>query len=282
MRGMATLVGSVILVGCLSTQAETLREQLQVAADASGPKYFACRTNIVAAGTNIAPGLRQIVSATNEPWQIRLMAGICLERIERPRDLQAMIDKDWPADPEYERKWEAYRGGPGTFGHFQLLVAKRYKEQRLWNYCIEMIWKMTSEHSRKVWMREDFWRHAVRHALQGTTEFELLVPVLAERIKRDVGFSSYETRIEFKYLRDSGTNTALPVVLELMPKVNLTETQKDMEMTKVINTMVQPQDLPLIEKFYADQGGGVPQALVALKAKFSSTNNPPLQPPQRP
>jgi len=268
MRRIAWFTGWLLIVGSHGAAAESLREQLQLAADTLGTKYLAFRTNIVASGTNVVSELKRIVSTTNELWQIRLMAGICMERIERGRDLQAFIDKDWRTDPEYDKQWEMLRGGPGS-GDLGKLVLRRYKEQGFWHYYMETIWKNTLEHSRKVHVNEDFWRRIARYALMDSPQFEFLIPVLAERVKKDPGFKSYETINEFSLLMGHASRTELPLILEMLPQLPMPDRRLEVDMVVgLVQRIAASEDVPQIEAFYRGRNQEVPEKVLAVLKKL--------------
>ena len=276
MRNRTGLIVATVLLGVCVVRADELRDRLQASTQATGTNYLSMRNGIVALGTNELPDLRRLADSTNESWQVRLMAGICAERIEKGSDIRAMIERNWNLDPEYKSIWDKVCGGVGSVASFGVLVGKRYKEKELWYYYIETIWKETEEHSHWRPVRPDMWLFAARQGLLGSRVFDLLSQVLAERIRGDSGFRSYETGLEFIYLTECGTNSVLPIVLELMSKVPLTEDQRWTEMHRVVKTMAQPSDVPLIEKYYADLGQGIPgpvgTALRVLREKSKVTN----------
>lgn len=264
---MKRVLGIMILVLCgsvaVGAEASSIHMALACAATASGTNYIASRNAIVDLGSNSVPQLLHIAASTNEPWQIRAMAGIVAERIQRVNDINAMVERDWQADPEYNTEWNLLRGGPEI--PLTGLVLKRYREAGLWHFYLEQVWKDASESSKNVIMREDTWRAGARMACKESPTYDLMLMVVAERVRNDIGFKQYERWGEFNFLLESTTNTALPILLELLPVAPVE--QRDLKLLKVVCAIAQPEDAPLIEKHFRDKGQEIPEALHApLKA----------------
>ena len=260
----------ILLVLAQATVGETpdrMRHQLQQATSATGADYFAARSNLVALGSNAVPQFSEISANSNESWQVRLMAGIIAERIQRGAEITALIEKDWRDDPEYNPDWDKYHGGPAS--ELWPLVVKRFRVKALWWYYVELTWKDTEEHPATVQVSEDCWRGWGSAACEGSPVYNLLVEVLAERIRGDIGFKKYERWGEFNFLIQSKTNTALPFLLEIIPLVPLNN--RDGAFYKVLKNMAQPTDVPLIEKHFHDKGQEIP---VMLREPLNALKRP--------
>ncbi len=237
--------------------AEQVHKQLEDAAAAKGTLYTTSRNALVNLGSNAVPRLVEISANANEPWQVRLMAGIVAERIQRPAEIASLTQTNWHEDPEYNTDWDRNREGP-VLG-LAPLVTKRYREKTLWWSYMELIWKETGEHSHNPKMHEWAWRGIARQACENCSTYDLLVKVLEERIRADVEFKNRERWGEFEFLLNSKTNTPLPFLLEIIPLAPV----KNPEVTlrKAIQNMAQPEDASLIEKHYTDKGQDIPAML---------------------
>ncbi len=89
-----------------------IRKQLEDAAAAKGTLYTTSRNALVNLGSNAIPRLVEISANTNEPWQVRLMAGIVVERMQRGTEIAALVLRTWRDDPEYNAEWNKDRQGP--------------------------------------------------------------------------------------------------------------------------------------------------------------------------
>jgi hypothetical protein len=249
----------VVLSQVLFVEAQTdIRKDLAQTAAATGTVYISGRNALVGFGSNAIPQLTTISMDPHETWQVRLMAGIVAERIQRANDIDALVQKNWRDDPEYDKGWDLYHGGPGR--GLSSLVLKRYKELTLWWYFVEQVWKETGEHSKKPRMAEDSWRGIARTACKGSPVYNLIIPVVAERIQNDIGFKKYERWGEFKFLMECGTNTILPQVLEIIEKAPLNN--RNQAWRTVASDIAQPEDTPMIDKHFKDKGQEIPEALV--------------------
>ena len=236
---------------------DQLRNQLEAAVSATGTVYIVARNELVNLGSNAVPELAAISANTNEDWHLRLMAGIVVERIERGSEITALAQKNWRADPEYNTNWDRICGGPGA--GLAPLVTKRCHEMALWWHYVELTWKETREHSMGDIMEEDIWRAVYRTACEQSPVYGLLVKVLEERIRSDIGFNNQERKAEFYFLRKSTNNTSLPFLLEMIPQVPWTDDQRQSMMFEILKNMAQPEDVPLIEQHFRDKGQAVPE-----------------------
>jgi hypothetical protein len=105
--------------------------------------YVALRDRIVALGANAIPELRAIHDGTTNSWQQRLMAGICLERIQHGDEIRSFRTRDWRNDPEMQNDddWRR-RGGPYAIYR---VAEKRWLEAGLTNHIVQLAWKEDGE-----------------------------------------------------------------------------------------------------------------------------------------
>lgn len=238
----------------------SLRGLLENAARATGTNYIAIRSQLVVAGSRAVPELTAISSSTQESWQVCLVAGTVVERIQRTAEIDALINYDWRQDRAYNRDWERSHAGPVL--HLAPLVAKRCREKALWWHYMEMLWKETEEHSLKPRMDEDDWRSAYRSACRGSPVYGLMLKVVEDRVRQDIGFSRWETRGDLDYLTNSKTNAVLPFLLEILPRVPVTDERNRIDnVLKWADTLAQPQDVPLIEASFKARHEEVPPEL---------------------
>jgi len=267
MKTCLTLSAVLFAYGIGIAQADdSFRARLERAASASGAEYIAARNQLVATESNAVAELAAISTNTQETWQIRLMAGIVAERLKRGAAINDLVGCDWTKDPEYNREWEKYACGPVM--QLSPLVTKRCKENGLWWYYMEVVWKEIREYSKTPRMNDDDWRSAYTAACRGSPVYELILKVTEERIRRDIDFRKWETRGALAFLQNSKTNTVLPFLLEILPHIPVADERNRPERAiKWINTLAAPQDVPMIEDFYKKRGEQVPEAVIPkLKA----------------
>lgn len=224
-----------------------------------GANYVNIRDAFVSAHSNRVQELVDIVGNTNWPWQSRAMAGILAEHIRRKNDIKGVIEKNWLTDPEYNKGWNRLRAGPGP--GLVLLVCKRYREQALWYFFLEQVWKDTNEIAGNPLIGyPDVWRSAVRDACKESPVYDLMLIVVAERVKKDIGFRQYERWSELDFLLESTTNTVLSDILDIVEQAPLNN--RNAAWRKMANTIAQPEDAPIIEKHFKDKGQEIPEVLV--------------------
>jgi hypothetical protein len=197
MKQILTLL-AVTLIGAGTARAENVRELLQRASatpragivkiKASGvetkfhavtdKEYVAVRDSIVAMGQSAVPELQAVVAAPASSWQERIMAGICLERIQRGDEIRAFVNYNWRNDPALrdEPDWNTRLGFPRKF--FAVSEA-RLLATGLKYYWLELLWKRISEHPRLDGGR---WHLRGASALEGTNDSDL-VHVARERVQ---------------------------------------------------------------------------------------------------
>ena len=118
--------------------------------------YLEVRNRIAALGTNALPLLADIAVDEALPWQQRLVARICYERIERKEEIKKLIETDWYKHPDFNPEWRQFL--PGPEGHMGGLVMPALKEAG-WYYCLEFAWKDTGEKGNIIDKRLDLWAY---------------------------------------------------------------------------------------------------------------------------
>ena len=112
-------------------------------ATTTGNAYLEVRNQIVNCGTNLIPVLGTIAIDETLPWQQRLVARICYERIERKNDIEKLLATDWYSHPKFNPEWNEYLSGPEI--RMRDMVIADLKDAGLWYYYLEVEWKMTGE-----------------------------------------------------------------------------------------------------------------------------------------
>lgn len=149
MRRIIWVIVSICAICGGIARAENARELLDmafgsnsVARVASQPEGFRqTRDRIVALGDATLPELRVIQGDPKSAWQQRVMAGICIERIERGAEIHS---QGWQDDPELKNDPTAMnRDGPQSI----FRVAERYwLKAGLTNHLVQLAWKGEGEH----------------------------------------------------------------------------------------------------------------------------------------
>lgn len=186
------------------------------------------RKELVSDGSNDVSVLTAISTNRSERWQIRLVAGIAAERILKGAEIDALVNREWQKEPGYNKEWIEFREGP-VIGLTPLII-KRCKEMGLWWHYMEVVWKETGEHSKKVHMREDYWRGAYRGACYNSPLHFFMLEVCKDRIRRDLGFRGMETYDNLGVLTHSKTNTVLPFLLEILPHIPVVDERSNSEL----------------------------------------------------
>ena len=232
---------------------EDLRPLLEQAISARGTNYIDIRNQIVAVGSNNGVDLAAIAGKTNETWQMRLVAGICAERIGKHDAILEIAMKDWQRDPEYNPKWQESHGGLSASPEFGALMLMRYNEKALWFYYMELLWKGTEEHSQDSELHGVQWNRLSRTSVLASPCVDLLMRVLEERIMRDPDFTTFETKQEFGFLVENESRLCLPFVLEGWLRFPAPEKEKFGWMKRILEE-ARSDDIGLIENF-SKKGG---------------------------
>ena len=149
-----------------------------------GDSYLTSRSAIVALGTNALPILGRLGTDGLIPWEQRLLARICYERIERGHDIEVVRGQDWRGHPGYDRRWAGSMTGPGW--RMSSVVVPYLAKQGLWYYYIEITWKQTGEMAVSPLQRiNERWPRWCRMALCGMPDDKSDVsPAMRARLGR--------------------------------------------------------------------------------------------------
>jgi len=138
---------TLALFATLNTFALERKELMPLIEQASTKReaaYVEMRNKIVEYGTDVLPLLADLAVDESLPWQQRLVARICYERIERKEDIENLLATDWYKHPNFDPNWGLVIMGPEG-GIIANLVMPEIRRLGLWYYCIEEMWKMTGE-----------------------------------------------------------------------------------------------------------------------------------------
>jgi len=124
-------------------RAEIVRLLIETAATATGKAYVETRDEILVYGKDYHALLAEIAVDETLPWQQRLVARICYERIERKKDIEQLLETDWYSHPDFNPEWRLLL--PGPIGPMTKLVHTDVQKAGLWYYCLEQVWKSTGE-----------------------------------------------------------------------------------------------------------------------------------------
>ena len=132
--------------------------------------YVEIRDKIVQLGADVLPILGVAAVDESLPWQQRLVARICYERIEQKEVIERILKMDWYNHSGVKPEWNGRIIGPEG-GIAANLVKPEIQEAGLWYYCLEVEWKMTGETGN---LRNDgrynYWVFVCTDAVKGNPE----------------------------------------------------------------------------------------------------------------
>ena len=96
----------LIPLAAWSVETSPLDKLFETAAEAQGDSYLTARNAIVSLGTNTLPFLVLTGNDMSKPWQQRLVARICYERIINGHNIDALRQYDWRSHLGYNAQWE--------------------------------------------------------------------------------------------------------------------------------------------------------------------------------
>ena len=180
---MKKLLSAVLLCYALvlPVRAQDVLELLSRAASSEGEEYTTNRNAIIQKGKDLLPDLARIQNDKSADWKIRLMADISKEHIERAGDITELQEKDWKADPAFDKNWMRYHDGYAN--HMRPLIMKRLQEKGLWNYYLELIWKKRMELSPEK--GKPAYLGSTEVTMLGSPVEETFFRVLEDRLERD-------------------------------------------------------------------------------------------------
>jgi len=197
------------------THAASLSELLKQAATNDGKTYLEIRNEIVSMGNNALPELCRLATNQNESWNVHLAARICVERICSSNRIAVLRQKEWLKDPEFDKTQSIPINGPVNV--IVPLVTKRFKEEGLWYYYVEMNWKNTGEGStdRKLGnSRFEVWPIYGKIGLDGEPEYFYYVKSAIDRLQLDPELKSKENRRMFEFLKNEKIMDAMPTLIK--------------------------------------------------------------------
>ena len=144
MKQPITILLAVASVAARTLFAQDITTLVDTAASATGREYLAARNQIAAMGQNAVASLEAIKAQPNIPWQRRVMARICLERIQRGEDIMTFVNYNWRNDPLFKDSpgWDSRAGYPKNF---KPVRTERLAATKLAGYCFELMWKGITE-----------------------------------------------------------------------------------------------------------------------------------------
>lgn len=153
---------------------------------AAGKEYTDSRNDIIALASGKKTGeeflaeLKSVALDESLPWQISLMANICIERVEKGDEIDELINYKWLKHPEYKREWE--HKVTGSKYDLAKLITSELKTKKLWFYYLEILWKDTKEFGLPLNnTTQSYWRHICKVALSNSPVTNYLSHVLNEK-----------------------------------------------------------------------------------------------------
>lgn len=143
MKRVCLLLLAILPLAALAVDQTELNAMLGTAATNQGASYLAQRNAVVNLGTKILPQLGRAAVDGSLPWQNRLAARICYERILRQPEIVALTKTNWYAHPKSNPRWEMLHAGPET--EMWKVVVPDLRDIGLWYYYLEVQWKHTGE-----------------------------------------------------------------------------------------------------------------------------------------
>ncbi len=195
--------------------AASLPDLLKQAATNDGGSYLETRNEVVAMGTNALPELCRLAGDKDEPWNVHLVARICIERIVSSNRIDALRQKEWLKDPEFDKTTRIPINGPVNI--IVPLVTKRFKEEGLWYYYVEMNWKNTGEGSldrRLGNSRSEVWPVYGKIGLDGEPEYFYYVKSAIDRLQVDPELNDKADRRKFEFLKNEKIMEAVPTLIK--------------------------------------------------------------------
>lgn len=264
-----------------------LDRMLRTAAEKTGKDYVAARETITARGAEALPLLAEAGTDARLPWQQRLMARICYERIAKGAEIEKLRQYDWRSDPQYNPKWEANIMGP--VAHAGELVIPRCEKEGLWYYYIELTWKRTGEICNQWAPRlPECWPKWCRDALKRQPERWYLLQAIFERLENDKDLTDQENVSHYDVLFREKEVEAVPVLAKLheaflkraLPGLKLSAEERRSALENIFG-FANAGHRDVIEKFIAENPDYLPltNKLAAVSARPAPPS--PVEPPFR-
>ncbi len=205
----------------LSLYAEVSPATLKMLKDASvaeGSEYIQKRNNIIkkaTAGEQPEEFLAELKDAAEDEalsWQIRLMANICVERVEHGDEIEKIIHYKWKTHPDYDK--ELAKSIVGPINSIGRIIPKELKKKKMWFYYLEGVWKKTKECDTTVPRLAPNWSWFCLDALTDSPESYYLFRILENEILQDPKMGKYDTQQTYMYLIKHADKTSIKFLLE--------------------------------------------------------------------
>jgi hypothetical protein len=184
------------------------------AARVRGDAYRITRDKIVALGQGAVPELQELRDSINSPWQERVIAGVCLERIQHMDKINAFAQHDWRAEPDLRGApgWQSRSGMPRGFF---AVAEKRWGETGLRYHLLQLMWKGVGEMPKIA--GRDQWEGWAREYLKKQADPYLLhvarALVRAVTVPEDIAFG--HANDYYQYLHQVRDHDSLPLMFDL-------------------------------------------------------------------
>jgi hypothetical protein len=203
---------------------------LKNASVAEGKEYLNQRDDIIKkvsigkVGEELLIELKDAATDESLSWQTRLMANICVERVEKSAELNELINYKWRTHPEYKKDWDHLHGGP--LADLAPIIVREFKKKKMWFYYLEKIWKETDEyHDYSIVNNKlSLWRIFCRRALVDSPESYYLFRILEDKIRKDPRMGKYDTKRYYTCLIKYSDQTSIHFLLDALNKYHVNKT----------------------------------------------------------
>lgn len=228
------LVPVCVMAGELSG----ISDMLVLAASVDTDGYIEVRKAIADIGAPALPVLGREAENMERPWQQRLVARICYERIMRGADIQDLRKEDWSSYPPYQPRQMGVlvltempdgtrsaemrpsgasvgipRSGPSYL--MDAHVIPHCQKMALWYYFIELTWKQTGEGPLNIDDPKfiERWPTWCRMALSGRPEEVYLFLTMTDRLEKDELLEAADATQLYRELLNAQWPEAVPVLV---------------------------------------------------------------------
>ncbi len=144
--GRRYLLFAILLAGHAATAGTDA--SLRRMGEAVGKEYVTARDGIVSEGRSSLPQLHTFLTDEAKPWQLRLAAGICAERIEKGDAIDQLDGYNWFDDADYDAAWPITAAGYPA--QLPALIHQRLVAAGFWYYYLEALWKAPENAQARV------------------------------------------------------------------------------------------------------------------------------------
>ena len=135
MNSRCMLAAGLILLVRLSHSVSL--PELEMLSRLDDKKYDSARDGIVQEGKPAVPFLKHVLEDSEKPWEVRFVAGVCLERIQHPGEFEKLLKTDWNNDPELKDAGPLHERATGYAQEVIPVFHKRLEEEGLWYAYLE-------------------------------------------------------------------------------------------------------------------------------------------------